>query len=192
VSCEGSRFPRPWHFLVGVSLALHLRASLGRVFLARKRLIREGPQAQAVVIDAVVHMLDGAAPGSYDLALRVHFPDGVTSEVSRRADAADVGIVSVGDTLPIRYDAEDRSKVEIDVPTFRRQREAEQQRANDAAIANAEAALGAPGARPPTRPELFIQVGRELAEIKQAHAAGALTDEEFEARKTELKARLED
>jgi len=107
-----------------------------------RKLMRDGAQAQAVVIKSV------AVPGSHgvwgcDLRLRVHFDDGTTTELDRSAQIYDLGgrVVVEGDVLPVRFDAADRSKIELDVAAARAAAHKQRDEAAAAAIARTEARL---------------------------------------------------
>jgi hypothetical protein len=86
----------------------------------KRNVLRDGVEAQAVVVEAHGRgWVEGGGAGHWDVRLLVHFDDGTTAEVSRRVDGGDVRLPGAGDVLPVRYDADDRSRVEIDLPALR-------------------------------------------------------------------------
>jgi hypothetical protein len=91
----------------------------------------------------------GEQPGpggwSYGIKVRVKFPDGSTADHKQRfLSASDVGQISEGDVVPIRYDPSDYSKVALDTPALEaplKDAKAAQNARRDAALAH----LGEPG-----------------------------------------------
>jgi Short C-terminal domain len=138
------------------------------VFRRNKTLMRDGAQVQALVLEAKQfgHTAVGEGPGMgifFELKLRVQFDDGTTDEITRRVRLASLGgtsgaiggTVNVGDLLPVRYDPEDRSKIEIDSAAVKQgkeaAREAARERSKRLAIQRGEeqlAAASSPGAVP--------------------------------------------
>ena len=102
----------------------------------RRRVMAHGERGEAVVLESRRSEAKGGT-SFYDLKLRAHFGDGTTAEFSTSEQGADVGMVRVGDTLPIRYDPAHRSRIAVDVPAI----EAARQDANQQAIARAESKL---------------------------------------------------
>jgi hypothetical protein len=101
----------------------------------KHKLLREGLQAKAVVTSAELYqegMRGNWGTGfTYDVGMRVHFEDGTTADIVRRIGGmagTDLDF-EVGDIVPVRYDARDRNKVELDEDALR----AEQQRARQEA-----------------------------------------------------------
>ena len=97
------------------------------------KLLREGAQAEAVVTSVNLYqggMRSNTGTGfTYDVGMRVHFEDGTTSEIVRRIGGmagTDLDFY-VADTVPVRYDPNDRNKIELDEDALR----ARQQRARD-------------------------------------------------------------
>jgi hypothetical protein len=83
-----------------------------------------------------------------------------------------------GDTVPVRYDPGDRSKLAIDVPALEERTVrhwAEFQQKNRA---RAEAVLDAQGSPPEPGPNSSADVD-ELELLAELHRRGGLTDEEF-------------
>jgi hypothetical protein len=138
------------------------------MFRRNKTLMRDGAQAQALVLEAKQfgHTAVGEGPGMgifFELKLRVQFDDGTTEEITRRVRLSSLGgssgaiggTVNAGDLLPVRYDPEDRSKIEIDSAAVKQgkeaAREAARERSKRLAIQRGEerlAAASSPGALP--------------------------------------------
>jgi Short C-terminal domain len=130
----------------------------------KDKLLREGAEAQALVLDKKVRNI-ASEPGrdglkayatfgiagdwanvgdalSCTYSLRVRFEDGSTTEISRHVRGVSVSWVPVGDLLPVRYDPADRSKIEVDEPALKARRDARARDAKADAIARGEAELG--------------------------------------------------
>jgi hypothetical protein len=95
----------------------------------------------------------------FELKLRVQFDDGTTEDIARRVRLASLGgssgaigaTVTAGDLLPVRYDPEDRSKIEIDSAAVKQGKEAAREDSQRLAIQRGEeqlAAASSPGAVP--------------------------------------------
>jgi hypothetical protein len=126
--------------------------------------MRDGEQAQALVLDVKQfgHTAVGEGPGMgifFELKLRVQFDDGTTEDIARRVRLASLGgssgaigaTVTAGDLLPVRYDPEDRSKIEIDSAAVKQGKEAAREDSQRLAIQRGEeqlAAASSPGAVP--------------------------------------------
>src|SRR5438128_2183925 len=96
-----------------------------------RRLLREGAQGEAVIVHVEVDDFSGVGRGGdpyYDLrgwnvTVRVVFDDGSTAELERYVKNYEYPpkgfpALEPGDTLPIRYDPNDHSRVEIDKPAL--------------------------------------------------------------------------
>jgi hypothetical protein len=107
-----------------------------------------GAPASAVILSSKEYDLRGDSGGysRVHLELEVHFPDGTTGTISCKAKTADVGIVFDGQIIPVRYDDNDRSKVEIDVPAITAQRTAHDEALRAYSINRAQAELRSPPA----------------------------------------------
>jgi hypothetical protein len=109
------------------------------------KLVTEGAQAKGVVVKRWVNNPDQGG-GSYGIEFRVKFPDGSTADHKHRfLSASDVGYISEGDVVPVRYDPSDYSKVALDEPALEeplKAAKAGQDARRDAALAG----LGEPGA----------------------------------------------
>ena len=78
---------------------------------SRKKLLRNGVEATGVVMK--VDRVTGQSQADYHM--RLDFPDGDHAEWKQTCWFSDIGrIVVTGDELPVRYDAEDRSRATID------------------------------------------------------------------------------
>jgi hypothetical protein len=87
--------------------------------LGKGKLLREGVEAQGLVIESIIaSSRDGGTVDKYKVKVRIQFDDGSTAEISSKLFRHKVGYHYEGAILPIRYDAQDRSKIEIDVPTL--------------------------------------------------------------------------
>jgi hypothetical protein len=137
-------------------------------------LLSEGVQANAIVMKTREYDMRGDS-GGYDrvhLDVEIHFADGTTAAISLKAKTADVGLVDVGQILPVRYDDNDHSKVEIDVPAMKAHRAAAQDAARARDIARAEAQLAGPAAEGSTADELRnLQPGDALPTLERIRQA---------------------
>jgi hypothetical protein len=147
--------------------------------------MREGAEANAVVIDHAYW----ESTGGVDLTLRVQFGDGKTIEIARNEGVQNVGSPSDGDILPMRYDPDDRSQVEIDIPKLREKIAREKQQRRHEAVSRGEAQLAGDVPRADSSEEQAMPPGRAaeriaaILELKKAHDAGTITEAEFQARK---------
>jgi hypothetical protein len=155
--------------------------------------MREGAEANAVVLSSTYWQ----SSGGVDLTLRVHFDDGSKVEIARNEGVQNVGIPTEGDILPMRFDRADRSHVEIDLPTLRGQLAQQQEQRRQEAIARGEAELTGNVRGEEASSERGGHAVRasdtlaEIVELKQAHAAGTITEDEFQIRRAEMLSRLE-
>jgi hypothetical protein len=136
----------------------------------RHKLLRTGVEAQAVITS--VRAVGAAqvnlqySPVSWHLELRVYLADGSTGEVACHVGALTTGLAfSEGDTVPVRYDAADPSKVEVDVPAMEAFRKAGHDQAARVRIDRAEGELAAemrskPGAAGSTREYVKAELER--------------------------------
>lgn len=113
----------------------------------KDRLLREGAEAQALVLDKRVYAagVQSNEATSCRYELRVKFLDGTTSEISRRVWHRRLAGFQIGDLVPVRYDPDDRSKVEIDEPKLVARDEAAEKAAREQAIERGEQALEGSG-----------------------------------------------
>lgn len=105
----------------------------------------EGAQTNGVVIKRWVNNVEQGG-WSYGIEFRVKFPDGSTADHKQRfLYAGDVGQISEGDVVPVRYDPQNYSRVALDTPALKapfKDAKAAQDARRDAALAR----LGEPGA----------------------------------------------
>jgi hypothetical protein len=114
------------------------------------KLLREGAEAQGVVIQNKGTMtVTGIAP-DYHVKVRVKFDDGTSTEFKQKLNAPTVGRQFEGAVVPVRYDPADHSKVEIDVPAITLQK-VDRAAVHQDAIARAEQAI-AQGTAPASGP----------------------------------------
>jgi hypothetical protein len=90
-----------------------------------RKLLRNGRQGQAVVVDATV---DGARDDmrtdstgffGWNVTIRVKYDDDATADVDRYIEARNASAISPGMVVPIRFDPRKRSRVEIDTEALR-------------------------------------------------------------------------
>jgi hypothetical protein len=110
-------------------------------------------QAQAVVTKATkrggqvyagANPLQGQWKYYWELELRVDFQDGSSAEISRRVGSRirNAGVdFHVGDVVSVRYDPDDRSKIEIDVEAYKDDIREKVAGIDDVAMYNGNAAL---------------------------------------------------
>jgi hypothetical protein len=126
--------------------------------------MRDGAQAQALVVEVKQfgHTAVGEGPGMgifFELKLRVQFDDATTEDITRRVRLSSLGgssgaiggTVNAGDLLPVRYDPEDRSKIEIDSAAVKQGKKAARESLTRRASQRGEqrlAAVSSPGAVP--------------------------------------------
>lgn len=113
------------------------------LFGRRKKLLRDGAQAQAIVREQEGAGFTRNGYTADKLVLEVHFEDGSQAEVRDKVDKEDVGyrLIKVGDILPVRYDPEDRSEAVVDVPAIRAQQEESRGQMGQGAVARARREL---------------------------------------------------
>jgi hypothetical protein len=110
--------------------------------LGKGKLLRDGAQAQGVVTESIIATSgEGGTVDKYTVKVRVQFDDGSTAEISSKLLRHKVGYHYEGAILPVRYDAHDRSKVEIDVPKLEAQFEARTAQVKAEAIERGERQL---------------------------------------------------
>jgi hypothetical protein len=157
--------------------------------LGKGKLLREGAEIQGVVVDVKRQLVEGGNYGDpYHVTVRVNFPDGSTAETKQKLGSFKTGNHFDGAIVPVRYDAEDHSKIEVDVPALEAQQtariaEAETRRKDMIARSEATAAGGAPpqpaGAQDVAAPDLAASTANfteTMAAIKQARADGNLAE----------------
>jgi hypothetical protein len=106
----------------------------GQAMFGNHKLLRDGMAAQAVVVSGKLRSEGHDRLGTWHLELAVPFPDGSTGSASCKASEGDLFAPSPGDVVPVRYDANNRSKVVVDVPALEARKAARNQ-----AVAQADA-----------------------------------------------------
>jgi hypothetical protein len=158
----------------------------------RKKLLREGARADAVVTGREAVNLTYGGFSAYELVLEVHFPDGSRAELREQVDAADLGRLhgQVGDVLPVRYDPENPSEMVVDVPAIQAQNEEEGRRLDQEAVARGRRSLEGDGGAPPEQSQLQGVLGRlaELTELRRELDAGRIEPDEYQRRRREIAA----
>jgi hypothetical protein len=153
----------------------------------RKKLLREGARAEAVVTDRQGASLTTHGYSAIDLALEVHFPDGSRAGLRERVDVADIGLLhgNVGDVLPVRYDPRDQSAVVIDVPAIRAELDDTMRRRDQEAVARGRRVLEGQIDAPPENASLagLHQQLVELTELRRAFDAGLIGSDEYQRRR---------
>jgi hypothetical protein len=172
------------------------------MFGGQHKLVRDGVPAQAVVLGVETKSVAGntSAAGAVPvrLRLRVRFDDGSAVEVSCRVGGllrSSPLSYAVGDVVPVRHDAEDRTKVAVDEPALAAERDAERQAQQAEAVARAERRLagqpeaaGTPAAGLPSDAQLLAAHRAWRAAQARARQSRAAHDRsvqaEAEARET--------
>ena len=118
----------------------------------RRNLQKDGVRAQAVVRDAdMTGSTNSHGSHKWKLDLEVTYEDGSTGVASCAAWAFDIAAgFGRGETVPVFYDPEDRSKVEVDEDGLRSASEA-RVAALQASAARLEGEMRARGETPPPR-----------------------------------------
>lgn len=144
----------------------------------KHKLMRDGAKAEALVLDKKVWgtMESSGTPTACTYELRVRFEDGSTVEISRRAMSQKTAWVDLGDSVPVRYDPADRSKIEIDSPALEELQEGNARALKERLLAAGEARFAksapqtpnAPAAAPPAS----SPAGGRLPTLEEIKAAG--------------------
>ena len=111
-----------------------------------RKLLRSGAQGEAVVVEAKKETSRSDVVGvfGWTVTIRVKFADGTSADFERYIEAAHADDVDPGMVVPIRFDPDKRSKVEIDTEALdarRAQRASAAHAAQDAAVARAESQI---------------------------------------------------
>ncbi len=111
------------------------------------KLLKVGAVAQAAILSADMSgMSNSKGAHKWKLKLKVQFDDGATGEAFCSAYEVNIGMgYGPGQIVPVRYDANDRTKVEVDVPALQAQHDARKREgaANLARLAEERLASGA-------------------------------------------------
>lgn len=164
------------------------------MFGKKKRILRDGTSARAVVLSAERHggqrTSQGGAPVTYRLQLRVHLDDGETFDanctVGGQLHSARTWF-SPGDIVPVRFDPEQpMASVLVDEPALLAEREDERRAAAEIAVERAERRLAGLPDQPANRPSdeamraaharwktAAARTKEAKAEQKRAQGAGA-------------------
>ena len=96
-----------------------------------RKLLRDGQQGQAVVVDAKVDgarddmRTDSTGLFGWNVTIRVKYGDGTTADFDRYIEAESADAIAPGVVVPIRFDPQKRSRVEIDTEAMRAKRDLE-------------------------------------------------------------------
>lgn len=112
-----------------------------------RRLMRDGAIADSIVVETTLRFPSARPTASTDYRLQVHFDDGSKTTVIRRENATSLGWPRAGDILPVRYDPEDRSKIEIDRRRNNRERARRDERLRLSVLRDAQMALARHGSQ---------------------------------------------
>jgi hypothetical protein len=135
----------------------------------KHKLLTEGTQAQALVTSSGNYWVNpGSAPGRYAVGLQVRFPDGSTAEIERHVSGVSI---DAGDVVPVRFDPNATSKVEVDLAAMLALRQAQVDGARARAVETSERELRradlvreiATRETPPTDAELQAVADQEKA-----------------------------
>jgi hypothetical protein len=110
--------------------------------IGKSKLLSEGASVNGVVTDCrLTAGIAGTTISDYHVTVRVKFVDGSSTEFKQKLSKDRVGsYFPIGTILPVRYDPDNHSKIEIDVPAVT-PKEADYEAQDAAAIARAEAAI---------------------------------------------------
>jgi hypothetical protein len=141
----------------------------------RLNLMKDGARVDGLIVRLDRHtpkvsMYGNVTIDTYVITLKVTFEDGTTTEVECRVKEDTYrGPLLLGKSLPLRYDPDDRSRIELDLDAMK----AGEHKQHKQAQAEAEAfARNAPGAR--------------LDELERLRAEGVITQEQFQAESDKL------
>ncbi|MET7402218.1 hypothetical protein ABZS66_52935 [Dactylosporangium sp. NPDC005572] len=109
----------------------------------RRKLLREGVAAQAVVVSSELRIPAGRKSGRWLIQLAVPFPDGTTGSASCKIDERRIPVPSPGALVPVRYDPNNHAKVVVDGPALDARRAARLQAAAQRDAARVQEALDA-------------------------------------------------
>jgi len=124
----------------------------------KKRVLREGAQAEGQVYGLTSYGTPSGNFGDFGVKVRVRLPDGSTAEFEKGPlEARNVGRLFEGSVVPVRYDPAKPSRVVLDVPAL----EAAQAQVDAGRQARLDSQfdhLGEPGASSPAGGDLRAQV----------------------------------
>jgi hypothetical protein len=86
--------------------------------IGKSKLLNEGASVNGVVIDCrLTAGIAGTTVPDYHVTVRAKFDDGSSTEFKQKLNKDRVGsYFPIGTILPVRYDPDNHSKIEIDVP----------------------------------------------------------------------------
>jgi hypothetical protein len=113
----------------------------GHAMFGNHKLLRDGVAAQAVMVSGKLHSQNHDRLGTWHLELAIPFPDGSTGSSSCTVSEGDLFAPSPGDVVPVRYDANNHSKVVVDVPALEARKAARKQAAAQADAARVQKAI---------------------------------------------------
>jgi hypothetical protein len=144
------------------------------------KLMRDGAKALGRVTQsgAMDAFTTGAGEG-YPVTVRVEFDDATTAEIRCRVRHG-LGRYDVGAVLPFRYDAGDRSKIELDEPAL--EAIVQETRAKVSELEQERAAQPiAPGTQPGMSTAKATAIALEqMSQLARRHKAGELSDADYE------------
>jgi hypothetical protein len=141
----------------------------------KNKLLSEGLEAQALVLDKTIYAtgVQSNASTACNYKLLVKFQDGTEAEISRRVFHAELAGAPVGSLIPVRYDPDDHSKVEIDGAAIRAAQEARAEELREAALERGRAQLEG---RDPASEASRIQESVEQINTRVAGISAATND----------------
>jgi hypothetical protein len=157
----------------------------------RKKLLREGARADAVVLERTGVSLTPGGFSAHKLVLEVHFPDGSQAELQEKVNVADIGALrgAVGDVLPVRYDPDDHSAMALDVPAIQAEHDEAQRRRDQQAVTQARRAIDGKVQAPSPDSASLQSVQAQLAELtklKRALDTGQIGPAEYQRRRRQI------
>lgn len=135
-----------------------------------KNFMRTGAQIDGVLIESDDDKAYTAASGSYHVRVRVTFDDGTTTEFATKLHTKESGARGIGSVVPVRYDASDRSKIDVDGAEIRRRREQGEQQRKDAFAAPSPVPAGSPETQLQAMWEMLKQMDVRGSELRRRSA----------------------
>jgi hypothetical protein len=123
-----------WSIIVGMSGPIMFG-------IGNHKLLREGVSAQAVVVSSHLRSQDHDRLGTWHLELAIPLPDGSTGSASCKVSEGDMFAPSPGDLVPVRYAADNPTKVAVDVPALEARKAARKQAAAQADVVRVQKAI---------------------------------------------------
>ncbi len=109
----------------------------------RGKVLQHGASAQAVIVSSdMTGMSNSRGAHKWKLQLRVQFDDGTTAEASCSAYEVNLGMgYGPGQIVPVRYDPENRTKVEVDRAALEAERDSRKKAGQEGLVRIAEERL---------------------------------------------------